>query len=369
MEDYYVDLLSFLERNSGLFEGRRVAVVGDLLSAQVVQPFANAAEAVFLFDNITVYDQVVASMGEAREVRPRQFYLTHSAKNVTAVFSSAMDFSARYAGYGFDMLLVVLTKSKPQCQRLLHVLSLCLAGGAQVLIAGHNSAGGKSAASLLTCTPKSHVTKPDSARKCTLFAASYERPFAPFEDTAAPFGIGGQDMYLWQVPGVFSYQRPDPGTLLLLEGASDILLDLSRDSTVLDLGCGSGIIAVYMALLGFGRVTASDISAEALSVTSKNASQSNVWHSITTIAANMLEGLGSYDLILTNPPFHEGLAKNTAAVAAMFDSFDSHLNAGGRLILVENNFLQYEKTLAQQGRDVQVLDKNSKYTVIMAGKG
>lgn len=84
-----------------------------------------------------------------------------------------------------------------------------------------------------------------------------------------------------------------------------ILKNSSGEMDVLDLGTGSGCIAISLALeWKVARVTALDISPEALALARKNASLLNA--SLDFIRADMLAPqlpLGSLDLMVSNPPY------------------------------------------------------------------
>lgn len=79
------------------------------------------------------------------------------------------------------------------------------------------------------------------------------------------------------------------------------------DLRVVDLGTGSGCIAIALARnLRFPEVVAVDISAEALEVARENAKSLNVnvdFRSIDMLDSLALESLGQVDIIVSNPPY------------------------------------------------------------------
>ena len=93
---------------------------------------------------------------------------------------------------------------------------------------------------------------------------------------------------------------PRPDTERLVETA---LLLLSEDRReVLDLCCGSGCIGIALAALGGAHVTAADISADALSMTERNARRNGV--SLKTVQSDLFDSVeGTFDLIVSNPPY------------------------------------------------------------------
>jgi len=73
-----------------------------------------------------------------------------------------------------------------------------------------------------------------------------------------------------------------------------------RARRVLDIGTGSGILAMACAALGAGQITAIDIDAEALVVASENLERNGLVDRIRLICAGPAALKGEYDLILAN---------------------------------------------------------------------
>lgn len=95
---------------------------------------------------------------------------------------------------------------------------------------------------------------------------------------------------------------PRPDTEVLVEEALSRAAPAAR---ILDVGTGSGAIAVALAHeLQEARVTAVDISAEALAVAGQNARDNSVEERIILVRAD-LQALpeGEFDLVVANPPY------------------------------------------------------------------
>jgi release factor glutamine methyltransferase len=92
---------------------------------------------------------------------------------------------------------------------------------------------------------------------------------------------------------------PRPETEHLIEAA----LGLSKNATtILDIGTGSGAIAVTLALETNARVFATDISEAALRVATANASKLGA--NVEFFASDLASALrGQFDLIVSNPPY------------------------------------------------------------------
>ena len=95
---------------------------------------------------------------------------------------------------------------------------------------------------------------------------------------------------------------PRPETEHLVEAA---LALTPRPSRILDVGTGSGILAITLALeLSHATVTATDISAPALAVAQQNARSLGADH-VRFVASNLFAKLDDarFDCIVSNPPY------------------------------------------------------------------
>ena len=108
---------------------------------------------------------------------------------------------------------------------------------------------------------------------------------------------------------------PRPETEQLIELAITTMAREEKDAgrrplDILDLGTGSGIIAVVLALeLRGARITAVDLSFAALRVAAFNAKRHNVERRINLVNSNWLQGISlknRHDLVLANPPYVAG---------------------------------------------------------------
>lgn len=101
---------------------------------------------------------------------------------------------------------------------------------------------------------------------------------------------------------------PRPETELLVEYTVKKMLEkgwTTEEHPIVDVGTGSGVIAVYLALrFPKARVFATDISPEALEVAERNARHYEVLDRITLLQGNLLEPVPeSPRLVVSNPPY------------------------------------------------------------------
>lgn len=93
---------------------------------------------------------------------------------------------------------------------------------------------------------------------------------------------------------------PRPETELLVDCALKI-----KPQSVAEIGTGSGIISIMLALLIDDiKITATDISKDALEIAKINAEKFEVSHKITFIHTNYLDDIyDEFDMIISNPPY------------------------------------------------------------------
>jgi len=75
------------------------------------------------------------------------------------------------------------------------------------------------------------------------------------------------------------------------------------DKTVLDLGCGTGRLALGAAFLGAKKVVGVDIDKDAVKLAFENSLRTNLKEKVQWIAADIDAIHGSFDTVLQNPPF------------------------------------------------------------------
>jgi ribosomal protein L11 methyltransferase len=120
-------------------------------------------------------------------------------------------------------------------------------------------------------------------------------------------------------PGLAFGTGSHPTTHLCLEWLAD---ELPKDASVLDYGCGSGILAIAAKMLGASRVVGVDIDEQAVQATQANALAND-----TLIDAQLTEGLqdGQFDVVVAN------ILSNPLKVLAPMLS--ARVRSGGFLVL------------------------------------
>lgn len=121
--------------------------------------------------------------------------------------------------------------------------------------------------------------------------------------------LGRRDFLKWTFIVTPDVLIPRPDTEDVVEAAIDEVKKCGEDARILDIGTGSGCIAVSIALsLPLVRVTASDKSHEALAVARRNADALGVGDRLDFRVGDLFSCLGdadreAFDVIVSNPPY------------------------------------------------------------------
>jgi 16S rRNA (guanine1207-N2)-methyltransferase len=144
---------------------------------------------------------------------------------------------------------------------------------------------------------------------------------------------------LWSQPGVFSWDRIDPGSAALMAA----LPALSGRGA--DLGCGIGVLA--RAILSSPAVTALvliDIDARAIAAARRNIDDPRADFAQTDLREPGA-GLADLDFVVMNPPFHDAGAEDRILGQTFIRRAAAMLRRGGVCRLVANVGMPYEAVL------------------------
>jgi 16S rRNA (guanine1207-N2)-methyltransferase len=171
------------------------------------------------------------------------------------------------------------------------------------------------------------------------------------------------------MPAVFARDRLDIGTRLLLPVIAREASALPSGARVLDLACGNGVLGlVALAENPELMVTFSDVSSQA--VVSARDNVLNVFPDAEVIfhhSDGIPEEAGHFELVLLNPPFHEGGVVGDHIALRLFRQVARHLVPGGRMLMVGNRHLGYHRTLRRFFSPVRQLEADPRFVVFEAG--
>ncbi len=119
-----------------------------------------------------------------------------------------------------------------------------------------------------------------------------------------PYLVGEREFYGHMFRVTPAVLIPRPSSELLVELAIDWLKTHPQARRVIDLGTGSGAVAISVAkAVPQVRIEARDVSARALRVAAENVAQYRLRRRITTVKGDLLRGAAPADLIMANLPY------------------------------------------------------------------
>lgn len=292
---------------------------------------------------------------------------TLTANGVTGAEIQLSDCAQAVLDRRYDLVLSLLPKGRAVWEQTVLDAATVLRPGGGLLLAGANDAGIKSAGKYLERT-FGQATVLGYRGGCRVIRAT--RP--PNLD------LPSSDYYAWQIrqdcvggmelacatrPGLFSWQRLDGGTRLLIEA----LLEnpLRDDDSVLDIGSGNGVLSLVAAQQALrGSVVAVDADCRAVDATRRTLSQNGITHTEVQVSdCAWAVRDRTFSAVITNPPFHRQRDTTYAVVEQMIRDAARLLSSGGRLYLVANRFLPYGPLIEGALGNAARLRQDSRYTV------
>lgn len=170
------------------------------------------------------------------------------------------------------------------------------------------------------------------------------------------------DVNLWSQPGLFNWDRIDPGSQLLLNHLPTLT---GRGA---DLGCGIGVLARHVRRdPSPPQIILIDIDSRALAMSRLNVPGEGIetlWADVRT-ARDLPTGL---DFVVSNPPFHDAGEEDKSLGQAFITQAAHMLKPAGTLWLTANRHLPYEATLKPLFAAVEQVAQAHGYKIYAAKK-
>ena len=161
---------------------------------------------------------------------------------------------------------------------------------------------------------------------------------------------------------VFSRESLDIGARFFLEH-----LPTDVSGSIIDLGCGNGIIGLATAQQNDAHITFVDESYMAVT-SAREGWQANGYHpdAATFKVNDGLKGFApaSADCILCNPPFHQSNTVGDQIATGMFKEAYKTLKEGGEFRVIGNRHLGYHVKLKRLFGNCKTLANNAKFVVL-----
>ena len=266
--------------------------------------------------------------------------------------------------HGYDGALILCNKHKGQNEdRVAEALARVKRGG-QIVVAGAKDEGILSLRKQLERLGLQPVSMPKYHGVVIWFSAPDDASAAKTALASKPVLVEGR---FETRAGVFSHMHVDPGSELL---AGRLPTDF--DGNAADFGAGWGYLSIMLAERAprVHRIDLFEANHDALECARKNLARLSpdlnarfFWQDLGHEPAKE-----KYDLVIMNPPFHEGRAAEPSIGEAMIRTAADALRSGGDLLLVANRGLPYEPTLQAHFRQSGETCRNARYKVLWGKK-
>ena len=165
-------------------------------------------------------------------------------------------------------------------------------------------------------------------------------------------------------PGLFGWDKVDQGSRWLIESLDAVWSRLPTPAPrVLDLGCGYGYLARHCARLGAAALVATDNNAAALLACEQNLADTGVAHQV--LPGDAGDGVsGRFELVICNPPFHQGFAVDGELTERFLQAAAAHLQPQGQAAFVVNHFIPLERKAAGLFAEVACFADNGRFKLV-----
>ena len=190
-------------------------------------------------------------------------------------------------------------------------------------------------------------------------------PTVAFKRAPVVADVWGARLDLVSGSGVFAQGRVDIGTSILFRETDPP----EGVGTVLDLGCGFGVIGLAVAVHVPGAVvTGVDVNERAVLLANENAAALGVADRFTALVPDAVDPAATYDEIWSNPPIRIG----KEALHALLLRWLPTLAPGGRAVMVVGKHLgadSLSRWLGEQGWPTQRIGGAKQFRVLETRRG
>ena len=188
-----------------------------------------------------------------------------------------------------------------------------------------------------------------------------QSPASPMRTHKVVYNTGSHSISLTTADGVFSKHEVDFGSDLLIK---TILMEQPFDS-LLDMGCGYGVIGISLSKVFMCRALMCDINERAVLLAKDNAKDTEA----EAIQSDGFQNVsGTFDVIVTNPPIRAG----KEVYYKWFDESINYLNPEGRFYCViqkKQGAPSAIKHLEGIYPECEIIAKDKGYYIIRCTKG
>jgi 16S rRNA (guanine1207-N2)-methyltransferase len=165
-------------------------------------------------------------------------------------------------------------------------------------------------------------------------------------------------------PGQFGWNKTDQGSEFLISEVTQALSQTHKSfEHCLDLGCGYGYLTIASQHLSIKQRTLTDNNAAAITTAKANCAQLNIAADVIVADAGA-QLKNQFDLILCNPPFHQGFSVDGDLTDKFLRNAARLLTENGVAYFVVNQFIALEKKALPYVKQINLIAQNKSFKVI-----
>ena len=333
----------------------------------VLQQNGNKAALWLLDENISEQDIAgVSAAANLQAVTNRyDVYLALQKKGFKAELSD-YDFSGFELG-SFDAVYYRVSKEKAVVHHIINAASRCLKNTGKLYLAGYKNEGIKTYVDKAAILLGSDADKQRGAKSsllATLVRGEIDTKRLDDKNYTEFTGIAADAVSLVTKPGIFGWNKIDQGSAFLIDYLASYMETLARQpERVIDLGCGYGYLSVMASQILRAEYLATDNNITAINACKRNFSRHNIKGEV--LIDNCAESISAKaDLVICNPPFHQGFDIEGDLTSRFLQATQSLLNSNGLALFVVNGFIPLEKKAAPLFSKVEVVASNKSFKVV-----
>ncbi|BFM11420.1 hypothetical protein R50072_15730 [Simiduia litorea] len=335
---------------------------------------AQACEQTLWLADENVLALLESTQGELPDLMTNRYDIHMRAKErAKRAWFADWDLTPCFSTQTYRHIIFRISKEKLVNHHILNQLADKLEPGATISLIGQKNEGIKSIADhAASCFGNKKINKSGSDYTVTIDVN--DKPEAKLDSQDYPSlrpAVTWQDDVLLSKPGTFGWQKIDDGSAFLLSQLGGLLEHLPKPKRLLDLGCGYGYLSAGAKL------------------TTKQAWPNTQWLATDNCAAALIachtncgswadvfagdRGLDEHgntlrapvDLILCNPPFHQGFSPTGDITEKFLKAMQRWLTPKGQALIVVNQFVGIEKRAQGLFKSCQTIADNGSFKVLL----
>jgi len=284
---------------------------------------------------------------------------------------SDYDFS-EYESDSFDAVYYRVSKEKAVVHHIINAAYRYLSNDGKLYLAGFKNEGIKTYCEKAATLLGSDADKQRGAKNSLLAVmskASADANDLDDKNYTQLTAVTAAETLLITKPGIFGWNKVDQGSAFLIDylGNNKDMLSI-QPQRIIDLGCGYGYLSVMANKIFPVEYLATDNNIAAVNACKKNFSKHAIQGEV--LLDNCAESIAAKaDLIICNPPFHQGFGVDSDLTSRFLQAAKNLLNKDGLALFVVNGFIPLEKKAAPLFAKVEVVASNRSFKVVAVSFG